>query len=255
MRNVRMRIAYDGSEFYGWQRQDGFESVQGAIEDGLEALLAERIAIHGSGRTDTGVHALGQVASFHVDTRLDDRQLLRALNAHLGESVSVLALETCPDDFHAQKSATGKRYLYTVATTPFRPCIARNMTHWVPVALDLDAMQRAANELVGEHDFTSFACAGSVRRSNVRRVTRVRLVRRRERFAIVVQGNGFLYNMVRVIAGTLIEVGKGKRSPESMRELLAARDRRLAGPTAPASGLCLLRVLYAGEVFGVRRSP
>jgi tRNA pseudouridine38-40 synthase len=244
MRNVRVRLAYDGSRFYGWQRQEGFESVQEALEDALQALLGERIVVHGSGRTDTGVHALGQTASFHVETSLSDHRLLHALNAHLAEGVVLEALETCPDDFHAQKSARGKRYLYLVQNSAFRPAFGRAFRHWVPGALDLEAMRRAARSLVGEHDFSSFASAGSPRRSNVRRVTGLHLWRRRETLCLAIQGNGFLYNMVRAIAGTLLEVGRGKLAPERVAEILAARDRRLAGPTAPAAGLYLLRVLY-----------
>ncbi len=258
MRNVRVRVAYDGSRFYGWQRQEGFRSVQAALEDAVESLTGERVTVHGSGRTDTGVHALGQTASFHLDTGLPDERLLFALNAHVDEGIVLEALETCPDDFHAQKSARGKRYLYLVANTRFRPPFGAQHCHWVPGRLDLDAMRRAARHLVGEHDFSSFASAGSPRRTNVRRVDSLHLFRRRGRVALVVQGNGFLYNMVRAIAGTLLEVGQGKTSPDEVAQILAAKDRKRAGPTAPAGGLYLVRVLYADEVWsgdvGARRS-
>lgn len=249
VRNVRVQLAYDGSRFYGWQRQEGFESVQEALEDSLAALVGERVTVLGAGRTDTGVHALRQVASFHVDTRLGDERLLFALNAHLPRGVVVRALETCRDDFHAQYDARGKRYLYLVHTTRFRPPFAREHGHWVPQRLDTEAMRRAAAHLVGEHDFTSFANAGSPRRSNVRRIGAFHVVPRRERVALVVQGNGFLYNMVRTLAGTLIEVGLGKLAPEAMGEILAARDRERAGPTAPAGGLVLVAVRYDEPVF------
>ena len=252
MRNLRVRLAYDGSRFYGWQRQDGFLSVQEAVEDGLLSLLGEPIRIHASGRTDTGVHALGQVASFHADTRLPDERLLFALNAHLPEGVAVTALETCRDDFHAQYDARGKRYLYLVATSRVRPPFGREYWHWVREELDLAAMRAAARGLLGRHDFSALANAGSPRRSNVRRLSAVHLIARRRAFALVVQGDGFLYNMVRTIAGTLLEVGRGKLASARVGEILASRDRTQAGPTAPATGLYLLSALYREPMFARR---
>jgi len=254
MRNVRVRLAYDGSRFYGWQRQEGFPSVQEAVEDAIESLTGERVCVHGSGRTDTGVHALGQTASFHLETALSDERLLHALNAHLVEGVVLEALETCPDQFHAQKSARGKRYVYLVHNQPFRSAFGSAYWHRVHGTLDLAAMRRAARHLVGEHDFSSFASAGSPRKSNVRRITALHILRRRERLAMFVQGNGFLYNMVRAIAGTLLEVGRGKLIPEALPEILGARDRSRAGPTAPAAGLYLLSVRYEEPCWKLSRS-
>ncbi len=249
MRNVRVQLAYDGSRFFGWQRQEGFPSVQAAVEEALESLLGQRIAVSGAGRTDAGVHALGQVANFHLETRLGDERLLFALNAHLPEGVAALALESCRADFHAQRDARGKRYAYLVRTGSFRPPFGRAYTHWVPEPLDLRAMRCGAAHLVGRHDFSSLATAGSPRRSNVRRLRSLHIVPRRRGFALVVEGDGFLYNMVRAIAGTLLEVGRGARSSEEIPALLAARDRRRGGPTAPACGLYLLRVLYREPCF------
>ena len=249
MRNVRILVAYDGARFYGWQRQDGFQSVQEALEDGLGSLLSARVTVRGSGRTDTGVHALGQVANFHVDTRLDDERLLHALNAHLEEGVVVRALETCRDDFHAQHDARGKRYGYLVATAPFRPPFARTGAHWLREELDYAAMQEAARRMLGERDFRAFASAGSPRKTTVRHVRAVRLVVRRRGFGVVVEGNGFLYNMVRTMVGTLLEVGRGKLAPEDIEGILEGGDRAGAGPTAPAEGLYLVRVLYGEPVF------
>lgn len=253
MRNVRILVAYDGSRFFGWQRQEGFSSIQQALEEALEGCVGERITVHGSGRTDTGVHALGQTASFHVETRLDDHRLLRALNAHLPDAVVVRALETCREDFHAQKDARGKRYAYAISTAAFRPPFDRERCHWVPGELDVAAMRRAGAQLVGEHDFTALANAGSPRRSNVRRIRALHVRERHEALCVFVQGDGFLYNMVRTIVGTLIEVGRGKISVEAIPEILSSRDRRLAGPTAPAAGLHLLRVLYDEPCFREER--
>jgi len=249
MRNVRALIAYDGSKFYGWQRQEAFYSVQAAIEDALTALTGERIGVHGSGRTDTGVHALGQVAHFRIDTKLDDDRLRHALNFHLGEGVALRRMETAPDDFHARFSSIGKRYMYVVATTRFRPPFGPKLSHWVPQPLDLEAMRAAARALLGRHDFGAFANAGSPRKSNVRTLRSLHFIARRERFAFVVEGDGFLYNMVRTIAGTLIEVGKHSLEPAHVRRILESADRKQAGPTAPPEGLYLVSVRYPTPVF------
>lgn len=249
MRNVRFLLSYDGSHFYGWQRQDGFESVQEALEDALEAATGQRTTVHGAGRTDTGVHALGQVANAHIDTRLEDDRLRHAVNAHLPGGVVARRVETCPDDFHARFGALGKRYLYLTCTTRFRPALGAEYAHWVNTPLDRGALVAAAGQLVGTHDFASFGNTGSERKTTVRTIRRVRVIARRERFALVVEGDGFLYNMVRTIAGTLLEVGAGKRAPGDIERILAARDRAEAGATAPARGLYLVRVHYPGPVF------
>lgn len=249
VRNVRIQVAYDGSPFFGWQRQDGFESVQESLEEGLAALTGEVATVHGAGRTDTGVHALRQVAHVHTSTRLDDERLLPAWNAHLPDGVAITALETCDDAFHARFGATGKRYLYSVVTGRVRPPWGRAHAHFVRDALDLGAMRRAASAMVGERDFSAFANAGSPRSSNVRRLERVRIVPRRSRFAIVVEANGFLYNMARTIAGTLLLVGRGGLSADAIGEILDSGDRKAAGPTAPACGLWMLRVRYPEPTF------
>jgi len=247
-RNVRVLVAYDGSRFFGWQRQDGFESVQGAIEEALFGVTAESITVRGSGRTDTGVHALGQVAHFHVDTALSDNRLWHALNAHLPRGVTVRALKTAAADFHAQKSARGKRYAYVIETARFPSPFTHQRACFVRGELDLVAMRRAAAHFVGELDFSSMASSGSPRASNVRRIFGLHLVPRRSGLALVVGGSGFLYNMVRAIAGTLIQVGRGQLEPDAVAEILAAKDRSLAGPTAVASGLYLVSVRYAAPL-------
>jgi tRNA pseudouridine38-40 synthase len=256
MRNVRMLVTYDGSRFFGWQRQDGFDSVQQALEEGLAALVGDRVVVHGSGRTDTGVHALGQVASCHLQTRLDDDRLRHALNHHVPPGIVVRRLETCPDDFHARFDARGKRYVYLTATTRFRPPLGRSYSHWIAEPLDLPAMRAAARTLLGRHDFSAFASSGSPRKSNVRTLQSLHILARRERFALVAQADGFLYNMVRTLVGTLIEVGRGKLSPLDVERILAERRRSAAGPTAPPEGLYLLSVLYDPAPFAGRdRGP
>lgn len=249
MRNVRIQVAYDGSRFFGWQRQEGFPTVQEALEEAVLASTGERVTVHGAGRTDTGVHALRQVASFHLDTRLADPRLRQALNANLPLTARVRRLETCRDDFHPRFDARSKRYLYLTFTTRSRPPFGHEYAHWMPYALDRDAMRRAARAMVGEHDFRAFAGTGSPRHSTVRRLLDVRLVLRRERVAFVFHGRGFLYNMARILAGTLLDVGRGRLEPDCVTRALADGDRRWVGPTAPAAGLYLLAVRYPEPVF------
>lgn len=249
MRNVRIRLRYDGARFFGWQRQEGFPSVQQSLEEALLALTGQHVVVHGAGRTDTGVHALGQVAHFHVDTRLTDDRLRHALNAHTDEGIVVERAETCRDDFHARFDARSKRYAYVVTTSRFRPPIGRDHVHWVAWPLDLARMRAAADRLVGRHDFRAFGNTGSPRASTVRTLQHLRIVARRRGFAIVAQADGFLYNMVRNLAGTLLDVGRGRRTVEDVERALAGGERTDAGPTAPACGLYLLSVRYFEPVF------
>ncbi len=249
MRNVRLLVAYDGSAFFGWQRQDGFDSVQQRLEEGLHALTGIHASVQGAGRTDTGVHGLGQVAHVHVDTRLDDDALLRAWNAHLPRTVVVRRLETCAVDFHARFSAVSKRYLYLIVTTRVPPPFGGAHFHWTPSRLDFPRMRGAAEALLGRHDFRSFSSSGSPRKSTVRNVQRIHFLRRKDRFAFVIQADGFLYNMVRSIVGTLLDVGRGRLAPSVVDRALQGAPRATLGPTAPPGGLYLLSVQYAGEAL------
>jgi tRNA pseudouridine38-40 synthase len=254
MRNVRVRLAYDGSKFFGWQRQDGFLSVQQALEEAVLALTGETVTVHGAGRTDTGVHALGQVAHVHVETRLDDDELCRALNAHVCDGVVLDRAETCRDDFHARFDARSKRYLYVTRTSRFRPPFGREYSHWLPYPLDFVAMRRAARALLGRHDFRAFGNTGSPRTSTVREIHDLRFIARADTIAFVVQADGFLYNMVRTIAGTLLDVGRGRLESDCVERALASGDRTDAGMTAPAVGLYLVSVQYPERAFsGPRR--
>jgi len=249
MRNVRIRVAYDGREYFGWQRQDGFPTVQQALEEALLATTGERVVVHGAGRTDTGVHALAQVAHFHLESALDDERLRHALNAHTAESIAIERVETCRDDFHARFDARSKHYLYLVATGRFRSPFAAGRAHWVRWPLDFERMQAAARLLRGRHDFKAFGNTGSPRPNTIRTLAQLRLVRRRRGFGMLAVADGFLYNMVRNLAGTLIDVGRGRLELAQVERALAEGRRDDAGATAPAQGLYLARVGYDECVF------
>jgi tRNA pseudouridine38-40 synthase len=253
MRNIRLTIAYDGTDFHGWQRQPHAPTIQEALETRIARITGERATLYGSGRTDAGVHAAGQVANFKTDCPIPCVSLVKALNDVLPISIRVRKAEGVPAEFHARYSAKAKTYRYRLlqaATCP--PFLARYVDHH-PYPLDARRMARAARLLEGEHDFTSFAGSDAARKekelreeSNVRQVFRSRIMVRKELRMIVyeIRGSGFLHHMVRNIVGTLLEVGSGKLLPEDILAILEARNRRYAGATAPASGLWLVRVHY-----------
>lgn len=265
MPNYLLTIAYDGLPYAGWQRQAGQDTVQARVELAAARISGQHIAVEGAGRTDAGVHALAMAAHVVLPRVWEARSLLLALNANLPPDIAVQAVRPAPDGFHARFHALGKRYVYRVMTGPIRPAIARGYYHWVRRGVDLSAMRAAAALLRGRHDFASFATnPGYVRRyGTVRTLQHIHLMRRPHGFDLCVQGDGFLYNMVRTIAGTLLDVGLGRRPAVWVGEVLAAADRRRAGATAPAGGLYLTSVLYEPQLLpaeprlppGVTRLP
>jgi len=248
MRSLKLTLAYDGTRYAGWQVQPDQPTVQQALERALTKITGETIRTCASGRTDAGVHALGQVVSLETDSRLAPDVLRRALCAELREDVAVLAVEEMAEGFHAIRDALAKRYRYEIDDGPVRDVFRRHYTWQHPGRLSAGAMHAAGQALVGKHDFASFQSSGSERATTVRTITEL-FVRRGEgegtdRITTEVAADGFLYNMVRAIVGTLVEVGRGARSESWPAEVLAARDRSRAGPTAPPQGLFLVRVEY-----------
>lgn len=243
-RVIALRVAYDGTRYVGWQVQPVLPTVQGALQEALAVLEKRTVTIYGAGRTDAGVHAVGQVASFRTSSRIPTEGYLKGLNSHLPHDIAVQETREMPADFHARFSARGKHYRYAMWNHPVRhPLAARTAWH-VRHPLDLEAMNRAGAFLVGEHDFEAFRSAECDREHAIRTLSRVEACREGDRVLLHVVGTAFLRHMVRILAGTLMAVGIGKRPPEWVAEVRDARDRRLAGVTAPPWGLCLLRVFY-----------
>ena len=247
-RTVKLTLAYDGTDFAGWQYQTGQRTVQDTLEQTLAKITGKFTRVTASGRTDAGVHALAQVVSFDTDTTLSNETLWRALNAELPYDVSCSAVEDAPAGFNAQRRARRKRYRYVICEGRVRDVIRRHHAWQVFNKLDVPAMQRAALALVGFHDFVSFQSCGSKRQTTERTIYELTIQQLPPPDNTVIyfeiEANGYLYNMVRNIVGTLAEVGQGRQSENWVAEVMAAKDRRAAGPTAPAQGLFLLWVGY-----------
>ena len=245
--NYKMTLAYDGSRYDGWQRQGNTDrTIQGKVEAVLSRLAGQPVEVHGAGRTDAGVHARGQTASFRLDPARPCGDILDYLNRYLPEDVAVLTLERAPERFHARLSAVGKRYRYQLALGKCKPVFDRKYRYRVEEPLDFAAMERAARALEGTHDFRSFCANRRMKKSTVRTLFHIGLQADEPagRADLIFEGDGFLYHMVRILTGTLLEVGLGRRAPEDMAAVLAAEDRARAGFTAPPQGLFLERVWY-----------
>ena len=247
MRRIKLTVAYDGTNYHGWQFQPASPTIEGELNKHLSELLKEEITVIGASRTDSGVHAMCNVAVFDTKAQIPAPKISYALNQRLPEEIRVRKSEEVPFDFHPRKQATKKTYEYKILNEEFPNPVERLYAHFTYVPLDEMKMQEAAGYLIGEHDFQSFCAAGSTAESTVRKIYDIRVKRIGSMISIRVTGNGFLYNMVRIIAGTLMEVGKGKFTPQQMKEILEAKDRTKAGPTAPAKGLMLLEYEFETE--------
>lgn len=243
----RLTIAYDGTAFHGWQLQPDRRTVQGVLEAAVLQVTAETVRVAASGRTDAGVHAEGQVVAFDLAREWEPRRLQLALNAVTAGDVAVTAAAVAADGFDPRRWATHRRYVYRIWNAPWESPFWRRYAWRVGCQLDVDAMARAAATLAGEHDYTSFRAAGCDAETPVRRIYRSEIVHCGERIEYTVEATAFLRHMVRNIVGTLVEVGRGVRRAEDIAALIAARDRRLAAPTAPARGLRLEEVRYEGR--------
>jgi tRNA pseudouridine38-40 synthase len=244
MRNFKLVVSYDGTDFHGWQTQPAMRTVQQTIEEALSALTGQRSRVNASGRTDTGVHAVGQVVNFRCETHLAAKVLVSGLNAHLPVDVVVKEAVEMPEAFDANRDARRKLYRYVVHDGAVPDLFMRRYCHYSSYRLDEAAMVRASAVLKGKHDFACFETDWPNRASSVRTITHLALNRMGDWLWLDVEADGFLYNMVRAIAGTLLNVGRGYWPETQVAEILQSRDRTRAGPTAPASGLFLMRVTY-----------
>lgn len=244
-KNYKMVLQYDGTRYDGWQRQGNTgDTVQGKLEAVLGRMTGEQVEVIGSGRTDAGVHAAGQVANVRLETEMTPGEMMRYVNQYLPEDIGLTLMEEVPERFHSRLNSTGKIYTYWIETAPKSPVFQRKYIYGLGERLNLEAMKQAAGILCGTHDFKSFCSKKNMKKSTVRTVKSICICPHGSQIEVRVEGNGFLYHMVRIMMGTLIEVGLGKRSPVSINEILEAEDRQTAGYTAPACGLFLTEVLY-----------
>lgn len=241
---IKITVAYDGTNYHGWQLQPSGITIESVLNEKLSELLRENIRITGASRTDAGVHAQGNVAVFDTETRIPPEKISYALNQRLPEDIVVLSSGEVPADFHPRHCDSRKTYEYRILNRQFPDPVRRLYTYFYHHPLDEVKMGRAASFLVGEHDFKSFCSTHALVESTVRRIYDAKVERQGDVIIIRITGNGFLYNMVRIIAGTLIEAGRGRMEPEQMKEILEAKDRKAAGPTAPAPGLTLIGINY-----------
>ena len=245
MKNFKITIEYDGGAYHGWQRQAKGRTIQGEIENALATMTGNDISVTGSGRTDAGVHALSQTANFRCATSMSPEVFLKGLNSLLPKDIVITACERVPDKFHARYDVKSKTYRYRILNRPLPAAINRQYAWHIRKKLDLKAMQNALERITGRHDFKAFEGSGSPRTDSIRNIMTADLVRTDDEYLILtLEGDGFLKFMVRNIAGTLVDVGLGKITPDAFEQILVSRNRDLAGITAPAHGLFLVDVKY-----------
>lgn len=244
MRNIKLIIEYDGTNYFGWQKQPNQISVQETIEEAIEKITKEKVDIYGSGRTDRGVHARGQVANFLTDSRIPGEKFKDAINSVLAADIAITYSEEVDQSFHSRYSAKGKEYRYVFYNRRVPSPLLRNFAYHVPQKLHFDLMQEAADDLIGTHDFIAFMASGSSVKDTIRTIYNVHLSKDHEMIELRINGDGFLYNMVRIIAGTLVDIGIGKIDSKCIPEIISSKDRKNAGHTAPPHGLYLEKVLY-----------
>jgi len=244
VRNIKLTISYDGSTYHGWQTQRGKRTIQEELNKAIGSLIGWKVTVHGASRTDAGVSALGQVAIVQIDSPIPTQNLAKAINDRLPAEIAVTEAVEVPNNSDVIAAAKSKLYRYTIFTGRLRPVLKMKHCWHRPAKLDISAMAKAAAMLVGKKDFKSFATAADKRQDSVRTIFRCEVTQDGNWVYVDVEGDGFLYNMVRNLVGTLVEVGRGRWKPEKMQEILEARDRTAAGPIAPPAGLCLMWIKY-----------
>ncbi|MEG1411555.1 MAG: tRNA pseudouridine(38-40) synthase TruA [Terrisporobacter sp.] len=243
MRNIKLTIQYNGKNYCGWQKQNDSLGIQGTIEQAIKEITKEDIKINGSGRTDAGVHALGQVANFNTDCKIPVDKIPNALNSKLPEDIAIINAEEKELNFHSRHCAKGKRYRYMIYNSIYRSPIYNDIAYFVKYDLDFEKMEEEAKTLIGTHDFKGFMSSGSSVVNTVRTIYDIKISKQEELIIIEVEGNGFLYNMVRILVGTLVDIGRG-RIDTDMLSIIKSKTRSMAGHTAPAHGLFLKKVDY-----------
>lgn len=246
-RIIRLDIEYDGTLYHGWQRQKNSKAIQQVIEESLERVIKEFRPVVAASRTDSGVHALNQVAHFWTDSNIPDSKLQFALNAALPKDIVIKKLKTTDSKFHAMRGANSKIYSYLIENSKFSSPHRRNISWWIPQKLDVAAMKRGAKEFIGERDFKSFMTGRSFPKSTTRIIYNIEIEQKDELIRILVHGNGFLKQMVRAIVGTIVQIGKGKITPNELPSILQSLDRSKAERNAPPKGLCLIKVFYSTD--------
>lgn len=244
MRNIKLTIEYDGKDFNGWQKQPTKLNIQGEIERAILEITGEEVELTASGRTDAGVHALAQIANFKTNSNIPVEKIPIALNTKLKKSIRIKNAEEVDERFHSRYNCKQKTYRYIINNGKNASAIYRNLEYFIPEKLNVDAMKEAIVYFEGEHDFKAFKASGTSSKSSVRKIYKTNISQDGDRIIIELTGNGFLYNMVRIISGTLVEVGLGKIKPEEIKEIIEAKDRTKAGKTLPPSGLYLVKVEY-----------
>ena len=247
MRNIRLLIEYEGTDYAGWQWQKNDKTIQETLSKAIEQVVREKIKMYGAGRTDAGVHALGQVANFKTTSNIPSERLVHAINFYSPHDIAVKEAVDVNESFHAQYCATSKVYQYTLFNNWIRTTLNRNFCYVYGFQLDVDKMIAATRYLIGIHDFTSFTTKAWSENNRIRNVKKLDVKKEGKYIYFIIEADGFLYNMVRTVVGTLVEIGRGKMTVESVKDTLDAKDRNLAGPTAPAKGLCLMEVKYKND--------
>ena len=244
MRNIKLTIEYDGKDFNGWQKQPNKLNIQGTIEQAINSITGEEVQLNASGRTDAGVHALGQVANFKTNSNIPIEKMAIAINSRLKKSILIKSAEEVDDRFHSRLSCKRKTYRYVINNSYQGTAIYRNLECHIPIKLDVKKMKEAAKYFEGEHDFKAFKASGTSSKSSVRKIYKAEVYSDSPKVFIELTGNGFLYNMVRIISGTLVDVGIGKIEPKEIPNIIKSQKRENAGKTLPAHGLYLVEVNY-----------